>query len=104
MKGFFPLKFHCCRWIWFMLMTNVLLKKMVFSMALMAILSVLLKGITCLTLCTKACAMEKPPHIKHKYFLPGDFITAGILSQFYMISDPIGFTRHPSEELVDEIV
>ncbi|XP_070800910.1 vomeronasal type-2 receptor 26-like [Pituophis catenifer annectens] len=48
--------------------------------------------------------MGKSPLIKHKYFLPGDFITAGILSQFYMVSDPVAFTRHPSEELVDEIV
>ncbi|XP_039222974.1 vomeronasal type-2 receptor 26-like [Crotalus tigris] len=42
--------------------------------------------------------------VTHKYFLPGDFIMAGILSQFYMVSDPVGFTRHPSEELVDELI
>ncbi|XP_070800835.1 vomeronasal type-2 receptor 26-like [Pituophis catenifer annectens] len=41
---------------------------------------------------------------KHKYFLPGDFIMAGILSQFYMISDSVDFRRHPSEELVDELI
>ncbi|XP_070584720.1 vomeronasal type-2 receptor 26-like [Erythrolamprus reginae] len=29
---------------------------------------------------------------------------AGILSQFYMISDPIGYTRRPSEELIDELL
>ncbi|XP_026579598.1 vomeronasal type-2 receptor 26-like [Pseudonaja textilis] len=48
--------------------------------------------------------MGKPQFIKHKYFLPGDFTIAGILSQFYMISDRVDFTRHPSEELVDEII
>ncbi|XP_032093519.1 vomeronasal type-2 receptor 26-like [Thamnophis elegans] len=42
--------------------------------------------------------------MKHKYFLTGDFIMAGILSQFYMISDPVLFRRHPSEELVDELI
>ncbi|XP_060546958.1 vomeronasal type-2 receptor 26-like [Pantherophis guttatus] len=41
---------------------------------------------------------------RHKYFLPGDFIMAGILSQFYMISDSVDFRRHPSEELVDELI
>ncbi|KAG6466481.1 type-2 vomeronasal receptor [Crotalus adamanteus] len=85
-------------------MTNIFLKKMIFSMAVMVTLSMLLSEVTCLILCTKACTMEKPPFIKHKYFLPGDFIVAGILSQFYMISDPVDFTRHPSEDLVDEIV
>ncbi|XP_060541323.1 vomeronasal type-2 receptor 26-like [Pantherophis guttatus] len=62
----------------------------------------LLPGLTCLTPRINACAMGKPPHMKHKYFLSGDFIMAGILSQFYMISDPVHFRRHPSEELVDE--
>ncbi|KAG8140773.1 hypothetical protein E2320_003426, partial [Naja naja] len=47
--------------------------------------------------------MEKPPLIKHKYFLLGDFIVAGILSQFYMVSDLVGFTRHPSEDLVQPL-
>ncbi|XP_070583451.1 vomeronasal type-2 receptor 26-like [Erythrolamprus reginae] len=42
--------------------------------------------------------------MKHKYFLSGDFIIAGILSQFYMISDPVLFRRHPSEELVDDLI
>ncbi|XP_063158752.1 vomeronasal type-2 receptor 26-like [Candoia aspera] len=55
-------------------------------------------------LCPEACAVGKLHLIKHKYFLSGDFIMAGILSQFYMISDPMSFTRHPSEELVDELI
>ncbi|XP_060541324.1 vomeronasal type-2 receptor 26-like [Pantherophis guttatus] len=62
----------------------------------------LLPGLTCLTPRINACAMGKPPRMKHKYFLSGDFIMAGILSQFYMLSDPVHFRRHPSEELVDE--
>ncbi|XP_070810251.1 vomeronasal type-2 receptor 26-like [Pituophis catenifer annectens] len=62
----------------------------------------LLPGFTCHTPQINACAVGKPPHMKHKYFLSGDFIMAGILSQFYMLSDPVRFRRHPSEELVDE--
>ncbi|KAK9397837.1 type-2 vomeronasal receptor [Crotalus adamanteus] len=73
-------------------------------MVVMAILSILLSGATCLILHTKGCSVGKLPLNKHKYFLPGDFIMAGILSQFYMISDPVDFTRHPSEELVDELI
>ncbi|KAK9398190.1 type-2 vomeronasal receptor [Crotalus adamanteus] len=70
-------------------------------MVVMAMLSLLLSGATCLI---KTCSVGKLPFIKHKYFLPGDLIMAGILSQFYMVSDPVGFTRHPSEELVDELI
>ncbi|XP_063158737.1 vomeronasal type-2 receptor 26-like [Candoia aspera] len=67
-------------------------------------MAVLLPGITCLIPAPTACAVGKPHFIKHKYFLSGDFIMAGILSQLYMISDPMSFTRHPSEELVDELI
>ncbi|XP_026545862.1 vomeronasal type-2 receptor 26-like [Notechis scutatus] len=69
-----------------------------------AVIAVLLPGVTCLTPQINACVVGKPPLIKHKYFLSGDFIMAGILSQFYMISDPVHFKRHPSEELVDELI
>ncbi|XP_058038433.1 vomeronasal type-2 receptor 26-like [Ahaetulla prasina] len=67
-------------------------------------MAVLLPGLTCLTPQINACAVGKPPLMKHKYFLSGDFIIAGILSQFYMISDPVRFRKHPSEELVDELI
>ncbi|XP_032093727.1 vomeronasal type-2 receptor 26-like [Thamnophis elegans] len=70
----------------------------------MAVIAVLLPEVACLLSRTKACNVGKPQFIKHKYFVPGDFTIAGILSQFYMISDRVGFTRHPSEELVDEII
>ncbi|XP_029142786.1 vomeronasal type-2 receptor 26-like [Protobothrops mucrosquamatus] len=83
---------------------SVFLKKMEFSIVEMAMLSMLLSGATRLILSTKACSVGKPPIIKHKYFLPGDIIMAGILAQFSMIWDPVGFTRHPSEELVDELI
>ncbi|XP_032092364.1 vomeronasal type-2 receptor 26-like [Thamnophis elegans] len=83
------------------MVTQVFLKKMAFFIAVIAIL---LPGVTCLTPQINACAVGKSPFIKHKYFLSGDFIMAGILSQFYMISDPVLFRRHPSEELVDELI
>ncbi|KAK9397920.1 type-2 vomeronasal receptor [Crotalus adamanteus] len=67
-------------------------------------MSVLLPWATCSMPPTKTCAMGKPQFIKHKYFRSGDFTIAGILSQFYMISDRVDFTRHPSEELVDDII
>ncbi|XP_070810339.1 vomeronasal type-2 receptor 26-like [Pituophis catenifer annectens] len=63
-----------------------------------------LSGITCLILPTKACSVGKTPLIQHKYFLPGDFIIAGIISQFYLLFEHMDFTRHPSEELVDELI
>ncbi|XP_060541321.1 vomeronasal type-2 receptor 26-like [Pantherophis guttatus] len=69
-----------------------------------AVITVLLPGVTCFTPQINACAVGKSPLIQHKYFLSGDFIMAGILSQFYMISDPVRFRRHPSEELVDELI
>ncbi|XP_039222979.1 vomeronasal type-2 receptor 26-like [Crotalus tigris] len=83
---------------------SVFLKKMEFSMVVMAMLSLLLSGATCHILHTKTCSVGKLPFIKHKYFLPGDFIMAGILAQFSMIWDPVGFTRHPSEEMINELI
>ncbi|XP_060538201.1 vomeronasal type-2 receptor 26-like [Pantherophis guttatus] len=82
---------------------KMFLKKMVFSIAIKA---VLLPGVACLISHTsrKACAVGKLPFVKHKYFLPGDFTIAGIISEFYTMSDQVGFTRHPSEELVDEFI
>ncbi|XP_058038430.1 vomeronasal type-2 receptor 26-like [Ahaetulla prasina] len=69
-----------------------------------AVTAVLLPGLTCLTPQINVCAVGKSPLMKHKYFLSGDFIIAGILSQFYRISEPVLFRRHPSEELVDELI
>ncbi|XP_034263152.2 vomeronasal type-2 receptor 26-like [Pantherophis guttatus] len=83
------------------MVTQIFSKKMVFFIVVMA---GLLPGFTCLTPQINACAVGKSPLMKHKYFLSGDFIIAGILSQFYMISDPVCFRRHPSEELVDELL
>ncbi|XP_058038403.1 vomeronasal type-2 receptor 26-like [Ahaetulla prasina] len=80
---------------------KIFLKEMVFFMAIIA---VLLPGVTCLISYTKACSVGKPQFIKHKYFVPGDFMIAGIISQFYMISERVGFTRHPSEELIDDFI
>ncbi|XP_058038412.1 vomeronasal type-2 receptor 26-like [Ahaetulla prasina] len=72
----------------------------------MAVIAVLLPGVTCLISRTshKECAVGIPPFIKHKYFLPGDFMIAAIISQFYMMSDQLEFKRHPSEDLVDEFI
>ncbi|KAG8140784.1 hypothetical protein E2320_003441, partial [Naja naja] len=67
-------------------------------------MAVLLPGLTCHIPQMKRCAVGKSPFMKHKYFLSGDFIMAGILSQFYVISDPVLFIRHPSEELIDELI
>ncbi|XP_058038413.1 vomeronasal type-2 receptor 26-like [Ahaetulla prasina] len=85
------------------LLMKSFLKEMVFFTAVIA---VLLPGVTCLISRTsrKECAVGIPPFNKHKYFLPGDFMIAGIISQFYMMSDQVLFTRHPSEELVDEFI
>ncbi|XP_058038431.1 vomeronasal type-2 receptor 26-like [Ahaetulla prasina] len=67
-------------------------------------MAVLLPGFTCLTPQINACAVGKSPLMKHKYFLSGDFIVAGILSQFYTMSQAVLFRRHPSEELDDDII
>ncbi|XP_053117351.1 vomeronasal type-2 receptor 26-like [Hemicordylus capensis] len=50
------------------------------------------------------CAVEKPPPVHHKYHHPGDIIMAGIISQIYITTDQITFTRHPSQDLVDELI
>nr|XP_008113554.1 PREDICTED: vomeronasal type-2 receptor 26 isoform X1 [Anolis carolinensis] len=50
------------------------------------------------------CVIGRPLPIKHKYYHSGDLLVGGISSQLYMFSDLITFKRHPSEELVDDIV
>lgn len=50
------------------------------------------------------CRSGKPVPLVHKYYQPGDLIIAGIISQIFTISDQITFRRHPSEELVDELM
>ncbi|XP_061447414.1 vomeronasal type-2 receptor 26-like [Rhineura floridana] len=50
------------------------------------------------------CAAGDPLAIDHKYYQPGDFIVAAIISHIFIASELITFTRHPSEELIDELM
>ncbi|XP_025030383.1 vomeronasal type-2 receptor 26-like [Python bivittatus] len=45
-----------------------------------------------------------PRQIKHKYYQSEDVIVAGITSQSYMFSNPLNFEKHPSFELLDELI
>ncbi|XP_070584745.1 vomeronasal type-2 receptor 26-like [Erythrolamprus reginae] len=50
------------------------------------------------------CPVGEPLSILHKYYQPGDFIIAGILSQIYIFLSPISFQKQPSEESFDDLV
>nr|XP_056720627.1 vomeronasal type-2 receptor 26-like [Euleptes europaea] len=50
------------------------------------------------------CSMGDPIPIFHKAFQSGDLLFAGIISQIYIFSDLITFERHPSQELIDDII
>ncbi|XP_032092277.1 vomeronasal type-2 receptor 26-like [Thamnophis elegans] len=49
------------------------------------------------------CNIYYPLPISHRYYQPGDFSIAGIISQVYTFSDPVTFNQHPSHNLLDEI-
>ncbi|XP_032092278.1 vomeronasal type-2 receptor 26-like [Thamnophis elegans] len=44
------------------------------------------------------------PKINHKYYQSGDVIIAGISSQSFMFSNPLKFERHPSSEVLDDLM
>ncbi|XP_013921262.1 PREDICTED: extracellular calcium-sensing receptor-like [Thamnophis sirtalis] len=44
------------------------------------------------------------PKINHKYYQSGDVIIAGISSQSFMFSNPLKFERHPSSEVLDDLI
>ncbi|XP_060546917.1 vomeronasal type-2 receptor 26-like [Pantherophis guttatus] len=45
-----------------------------------------------------------PRNINHKYYQSGDVIIAGISSQSFMFSNPLNFDRHPSSEVLDDLI
>ncbi|XP_026581098.1 vomeronasal type-2 receptor 26-like, partial [Pseudonaja textilis] len=45
-----------------------------------------------------------PRNIHHKYYQSGDVIIAGISSQSFMFSNPLNFERHPSFEVIDDLL
>lgn len=67
-------------------------------------LMILLPDVVCHIPATASCVLGNPNLLKHNYYHRGDLIIAGIISQFYMISDAVNFRRHPSEELVDDLM
>ncbi|XP_032094565.1 vomeronasal type-2 receptor 26-like [Thamnophis elegans] len=73
-------------------------------MLLFMSLMILLPDVVCHIPATASCLMGKTNLLKHNYYHRGDLIIAGIISQFYMISDAVGFRRHPDEELVDDLI
>ncbi|XP_070584723.1 uncharacterized protein [Erythrolamprus reginae] len=50
------------------------------------------------------CIISDPRKINHKYYQSGDVIIADISSQSYMFSNPLNFKRHPSFELLDDLI
>ncbi|XP_061447427.1 vomeronasal type-2 receptor 26-like [Rhineura floridana] len=50
------------------------------------------------------CHISDPLSGKHKYYQSGDVIIAGIISQIYTFSNPIIFQRHPSHEVLDDLI
>ncbi|XP_053216247.1 vomeronasal type-2 receptor 26-like [Podarcis raffonei] len=50
------------------------------------------------------CATSEPIPILHKYFQSGELTIAGIISQIYILYDPITFERHPYQELIDDFM
>ncbi|XP_070584724.1 vomeronasal type-2 receptor 26-like [Erythrolamprus reginae] len=50
------------------------------------------------------CTKSDPRNINHKYYWSGEIIIAGISSQSFMFSNPITFERHPSSEILDDLV
>ncbi|XP_060546918.1 vomeronasal type-2 receptor 26-like [Pantherophis guttatus] len=50
------------------------------------------------------CMNSDPRNINHKYYQSGDVIIAGISSQSFMFSNPLNFDRHPSSEVLDDLI
>nr|XP_056720625.1 vomeronasal type-2 receptor 26-like [Euleptes europaea] len=50
------------------------------------------------------CSMGDPLQIFHSSFQSGDLIIGGIISQIYMFSDLTTFVRHPSQDLLDDLI
>nr|XP_056720104.1 vomeronasal type-2 receptor 26-like [Euleptes europaea] len=50
------------------------------------------------------CSIGDPVPIFHKSFQSGDLIIAGIISHIYILSNCITFGKHPSQELLDDII
>ncbi|XP_062993076.1 vomeronasal type-2 receptor 26-like [Elgaria multicarinata webbii] len=64
--------------------------------------SVLLPKVVCSSPSAK-CSISDPLPILHKHYQPGDFIIGGIMSQIYIFSNVIEFTKRPSKELFGDI-
>ncbi|XP_062993088.1 vomeronasal type-2 receptor 26-like [Elgaria multicarinata webbii] len=50
------------------------------------------------------CSISDPLPVLHKYYQSGDLIIAGILSQIYILSKPITFSKLPSNELFEDMI
>ncbi|XP_077171548.1 vomeronasal type-2 receptor 26-like [Paroedura picta] len=66
-----------------------------------ALVVVLLSQVVCKVSLSK-CTLSEPVPILHKYYQPGDFIIAGIISQIYIFSKNITFEKPPSSEFFDD--
>ncbi|XP_070810322.1 vomeronasal type-2 receptor 26-like [Pituophis catenifer annectens] len=75
---------------------------MVISMALIIVIVTLPHASSKVSIAK--CPVGEPLPILHKYYQPGDFIIAGILSQIYIFLSPISFQKRPSEESFDDHV
>nr|XP_028560549.1 extracellular calcium-sensing receptor-like [Podarcis muralis] len=50
------------------------------------------------------CTAREHVHHLHRYYQPGDLITAGILPQIYILSSSLSFQKPPSDEDVDDLL
>ncbi|XP_015266851.1 PREDICTED: vomeronasal type-2 receptor 26-like [Gekko japonicus] len=69
--------------------------------SLVLVLVLLLQAACRVPICK--CTTCKTLSVLHKYYHPGDFIIAGIISQISMTSEEITFAKYPFQELFDEL-
>ncbi|XP_066486722.1 vomeronasal type-2 receptor 26-like [Tiliqua scincoides] len=50
------------------------------------------------------CTISEPLPILHESYQAGDLIIAAILSQIFIFSNAMNFKKHPSQDLIDELV
>ncbi|XP_077776743.1 vomeronasal type-2 receptor 26-like [Podarcis muralis] len=71
------------------------------------LLLVLLLILLCHSVCKTHsinCSVYDPLPVSHEYYQPGDFVIGEIVSQVVFLSDELGFTKPPTETLIDEPV
>ncbi|XP_061447426.1 vomeronasal type-2 receptor 26-like [Rhineura floridana] len=79
-------------------------KRCLYKVILFMLLVLLLLPLAVWGLPVAQCNISDPLLTKHKYYQSGRLIIAGIISQIYTFSNPVDFKRHPSHELLDELV